>query len=146
MTGSSPAVVKRLAEIAEFCGAQLRGGDGDAPVSGVGTLHGATPGDVSFLANPRYRASLASTRATAVLVHPDAADDCPVAALVHEQPYLAFARVSRLLHPERRPGAGIDAAASVSPGATVAPTAHVGDAGSTTTTCWTSPFHSGKAG
>ena len=80
-------------------GLGLRGEPG-LRVSRVATLSHADPGSLSFLANPHYRKQMESTRATAVLVTPDDAQGCPVAALIDPNPYLAYARIAELLHPQ----------------------------------------------
>jgi UDP-3-O-[3-hydroxymyristoyl] glucosamine N-acyltransferase len=101
-------------------------GEPDLRVSRVATLSHAEPGSVSFLANPRYRKQMQATRATAVLVGPEHAADCPVAALIDQNPYLAYARIAGLLHPEAPREAGIHPTAVVSPGARVAASASIG--------------------
>jgi len=53
--------------LAERFGLKLLG-DRDTTIRGVATLAGAESGDLGFLANPRYRAQLATTRASAVIV------------------------------------------------------------------------------
>jgi UDP-3-O-[3-hydroxymyristoyl] glucosamine N-acyltransferase len=106
-------------------GLELRGDPG-LRVSRVATLANAGSGALSFLANPRYRKQMESTRATAVLVGPDDASGCPVAALIDPNPYLAYARIADLLHPQPLPAAGIHASAVVSPSARVAASASVG--------------------
>jgi UDP-3-O-[3-hydroxymyristoyl] glucosamine N-acyltransferase len=113
-----------LGEIAARFGLELRG-DPDAVVTGVATLQEARAGTLAFLANPKYRRYLAGTAATAVLVDPRAAADCPVAALVTKNPYAAYARIAALLHPEPALPPGVHPAAVVEPGATVAASAHV---------------------
>lgn len=87
-----------LAEIAQRVGCELHG-DGDCVVSAVATLQNATPGQISFLANSRYRRYLAGTRASAVVLRRDDLPDCHVNALVCDNPYLAYARVAALLNP-----------------------------------------------
>lgn len=116
---------RRLGELAEFLGAQLQG-DADLRVDRLAPVQSATAGALSFVASPKYRAHLDGTAATAVIVPPSLADRCPVAALVVEQPYLAYARVSHLFAtaPVRAPG--IHPSAVVAPGAQVAASAHVG--------------------
>jgi UDP-3-O-[3-hydroxymyristoyl] glucosamine N-acyltransferase len=115
-----------LGELAGQIGASLRG-DGQVRIHGVAVLQSAGPGELSFLSNPRYRRFLSATRAEAVLVTPADADRVPVAALVVDDPYLAFARASGLLHPRpevtpgQHPSALVDPAALVSPGAWVGP-------------------------
>ena len=66
-----------LGELAVRFGLALRG-DPDLRVSRVATLANAGSGALSFLANSLYRKQMESTRATAVLVGPDSAADCPV--------------------------------------------------------------------
>jgi UDP-3-O-[3-hydroxymyristoyl] glucosamine N-acyltransferase len=101
-------------------------GEPDLRVSRVATLSHAHPGSLSFLANPRYRKQMQATRATAVLVGPDHVADCPVAALIDPNPYLAYARIADLLHPQAVPAAGIHATAAVSNSARIAASASVG--------------------
>ncbi len=95
-----------LDEIVERLGGQLAG-DGKTVVSRIATLDGAAPGDLSFLANPKYRSQLAKTRASAVIVPAEAAAECPTAAILTPQPYLYFARVAQWLHAPVKPPAGV---------------------------------------
>jgi UDP-3-O-[3-hydroxymyristoyl] glucosamine N-acyltransferase len=114
-----------LGELAVRFGLGLRG-EPSLRVSRVATLSHAESGSLSFLANPRYRRQMESTRATAVLVGPENAAECPVAALIDPNPYLQYARIADLLHPQPRPEPGIHLSAVVSATARVAPTATVG--------------------
>ncbi|KAF1686487.1 UDP-3-O-(3-hydroxymyristoyl)glucosamine N-acyltransferase [Pseudoxanthomonas broegbernensis] len=124
MRGMS-APVFTAAELAQRFSLQLHG-DGTAPVRGVATLAGAGPGQLAFLANPRYRAQLAASRAGVVVVRADDAQAAPGAALVARDPYVAFARIAALFErvPARAPG--IHPSAAIDPGAEVSPDAHVG--------------------
>jgi UDP-3-O-[3-hydroxymyristoyl] glucosamine N-acyltransferase len=114
-----------LGDLAVRFGLGLRG-EPNLRVSRVATLSRAEAGSLSFLANPRYRKQMESTRATAVVVGPEHAAACPVAALIDPNPYLAYARIADLLHPRTAPAAGIHSTAVVSAGAKVAPSASVG--------------------
>jgi UDP-3-O-[3-hydroxymyristoyl] glucosamine N-acyltransferase len=114
-----------LGELAVRFGLALRG-EPDLRVWRVATLSHAEPGSVSFLANPRYRKQMEATRATAVLVGPENAASCPVAALIDPNPYLAYARIAELLHPQTVPAAGIHASAIVARSARIAKSACVG--------------------
>jgi len=67
-----------------------------------------------------------STRATAVLVAAENAADCPVAALIDPNPYLAYALIAELLHPQAPPAAGIHSSAVVAASARIAASASVG--------------------
>jgi len=115
----------RLAELAVRYGCELQG-DPDATVDRVASLQEAGPGSVAFLANPRYRRHLATTRATAVVLDAASAAACPVAALVARNPYATFARIAQQLHPSPPVSAGVHPSAVVEPGAVVDPTASVG--------------------
>lgn len=119
-----------LAELAERGGAELRG-EGTIRIHGVSTLASASPSELSFLANSRYRAQLSETRAAAVVVPPDAVDECRCAALVSDNPYAAFARIAAAFsnHPTTVPGvhssAVVDAEAQLGNGVHVGPLAVV---------------------
>jgi UDP-3-O-[3-hydroxymyristoyl] glucosamine N-acyltransferase len=106
-------------------GLELRG-DPAQRVSHVATLSQAGPGALSFLANSRYRKHLGASRATAIVVTPDDAPQCPAAALVAQNPYLAYARIATLLHPQSAALAGIHPTAVVAHGARIAASASVG--------------------
>ena len=117
--------VFRLAELAERTGAELHG-DGSAEVSGVSTLDDAGATDITFLANERYRNRLGGTRAAAVILSPEHVADCPVNALVSNNPYLCYAHASALLHPDPPVRAGVHPSAVVAATARVDATAQVG--------------------
>jgi UDP-3-O-[3-hydroxymyristoyl] glucosamine N-acyltransferase len=114
-----------LGDLAVRFGLALRG-EPELKVSRVATLSHADAGAVSFLANPRYRKQMEATRATAVLVGPENAAGCPVAALIDPNPYLKYARIAELLHPQAPDAPGIHPTAVVSPGARVAASASIG--------------------
>lgn len=114
-----------LAEIAARLGVGLQG-DGAVTVHGVATLRNAGPGDLSFLANPRYRKHLAGTRASAVILSPEDAGQCPVPALISDNPYACYARAARLLAPPPRRRRGIDPSAVVDPSARIDESAWIG--------------------
>jgi UDP-3-O-[3-hydroxymyristoyl] glucosamine N-acyltransferase len=114
-----------LGELAVRFGLELRG-EPSLRVSRVATLVHAAEGALSFLANPRYRRQLQATHATAVLVSPGDAGNCPVAALIDPNPYLAYARIAALIHPAAWPDPGIHPSAIVASGARIAPSAVVG--------------------
>ncbi|KAB7774378.1 UDP-3-O-acylglucosamine N-acyltransferase [Xanthomonas sacchari] len=112
-------------EIAERFGLQVHG-DGSVAVRGVATLAQAGPGQLSFLANPRYRAQLADSTAAIVVLRADDAEAAPGTALIARDPYVAFAKIAALFDvaPLRPPG--IHPSASIDPSAQVAASAHIG--------------------
>ena len=119
------APVFTAAELAERFALQLHG-DGEVAVRGVATLANAGPGQLAFLANPRYRPQLAASTAAVVVLRADDAASAPGTALVARDPYVAFARISALFEcvPARAPG--IHPSAVVDPSAVVSADAHVG--------------------
>jgi UDP-3-O-[3-hydroxymyristoyl] glucosamine N-acyltransferase len=115
----------RLADLAAHAAAELRG-DPNLPIQGLATLEDARAGDIAFLANRRYRAQLATTRASAVILQAADAEACPVDALIAANPYLAYARIADLLFPTPAVAGGVHPSAVVAPGAKVDATAWVG--------------------
>jgi UDP-3-O-[3-hydroxymyristoyl] glucosamine N-acyltransferase len=113
----------RLRELARRLGCELRG-DGELELHGVAGLDEAGPGELSFLANPRYADKLATTRAAAVVISP--AHETALPCLVSDNPYLTFARAVSLLRPEPRPSPGVHASAQVDASARLAEGVHVG--------------------
>ncbi len=113
-----------LRDLAERIGARLDG-PAEGAVGAVAALEDAGPGEVSFLANRRYRRHLAATRAGAVILGPADRAHCPTAALVMDNPYLGYARAVALLHPEPPVAGGVSPEARVDPGARVHPEARV---------------------
>ncbi|MFI2810564.1 MULTISPECIES: UDP-3-O-(3-hydroxymyristoyl)glucosamine N-acyltransferase [Microbulbifer] len=118
-----------LAQLASRLGAELRLAPGASPdevPGGLSTLQDAAPSDVSFLASANYRRFLRDTRACAVILTAELADECPVSALVVEAPYHAFARATALYDTAPAPAAGIHPAATVHEGADIDPSASIG--------------------
>ncbi len=118
----------RLEEIAGYIGGRIVGADDIAgiEVESIATLDGAGPKDISFFSNTRYRSRLASTRAAAVILAPKFVAECPVASLVVDDPYLAYAKAATLFSSPLSPGPGIAAGAFVHPDASIAPGASIG--------------------
>jgi UDP-3-O-[3-hydroxymyristoyl] glucosamine N-acyltransferase len=114
-----------LGELAVRFGCELRG-DPSTLVDSVATLANAHPRAVAFLANPKYRSQLATTKAAAVILDPKNADACTVAALVSENPHATYARIAATLHPLPQPDPGVHPSAVVSADAQIDPTAYVG--------------------
>jgi UDP-3-O-[3-hydroxymyristoyl] glucosamine N-acyltransferase len=122
---------KTLQELAEYLGGRVIG-DPAATVRGLGTLDDAGEGQVTFLANPRYAAKVATTRATAVILPPGAAGHGRNVIEV-ANPYLAFAKLLTLFHVQPSQSLGVLEGASVGKrvtigeGATVYPGVFIAD-------------------
>jgi UDP-3-O-[3-hydroxymyristoyl] glucosamine N-acyltransferase len=103
-------------------------GDAAIEIRRVAKIEEAGPGDLTFLANPKYASKLATTRASAVIMNGDAAspNEVPPCAVIHSKaPYLTFARAAGLLAPQHVPAAGIHPLAAVATDASVDPTATI---------------------
>lgn len=87
-----------LAEIAAQLGGDVLG-DPQTRVSQVASVGKAGEGDITFLANPKFRSQLADCKASAVVLRADAADDFAGARIVTANPYAYYARVATLLNP-----------------------------------------------
>ncbi len=114
-----------LAQLADLLDAELRG-DGGVTVSGLATLSDARPGEVSFLANSKYRRHLAHTAASAVILAEIDAFAAPSAVLVCANPYAAYAQAARLLYPPAPSARGVHPQAVVDPCAVIEPSAWIG--------------------
>jgi len=116
-----------LGELAARLGCELHG-DPDIEITGVAGVEQAGPGDVTFLANPKYGPRAKSTRAAAILVkEPIPGGQTPggqPASLVSANPYHDFARALAMFYQPPRPKPGIH------PQASVAETAHIGEGAS----------------
>ena len=113
-----------LGELATRFGCELVG-DPDIEVSGVASLSNAASGSLTFLASKALKKQLPSTKAAAVILKPADADDCPVAALIHEDPYACYARMAAVICPPPAFAPGVHSSAVVDETATVANTAHL---------------------
>ncbi len=116
-----------LPQLAELLDAELLLRDADVShttVNGIAPLAIATPSQVSFLSNSRYRPQLLNTKAAAVIVNADSTDDCPVNCLLHSNPYLAFAKLSHYF--DTRPAADLQ----IHPSAVIADSATIGEGAS----------------
>lgn len=104
-----------LQEIVSRIGGALIG-SGSVRIRQVATLEKAGPQDIAFLANPKYRRQLETTRAGAVILTADDAGGCPVPHIIAENSYACFARAAQLLNPPSAEMPGIHASAVVETG------------------------------
>ena len=117
----------RLGDLATQFGCELRG-DPDVMIERVARLGSATPDALSFLSNPLFKRELATTRAGAVVLKPDLADEVSTAVLLSDNPYATYARMADALYPQPALEAGVHPSAVVSPTASVDASARI-DAG-----------------
>ena len=113
-----------LRELAERLACRLEG-DGEVEIVRVAGIQHAQPGDLTFLANPKYESAMAQTRASAVLLKDDA-PKAPCAMLRTPDPYLAFARAVGLFAPASRPAPGVHTLAAVAVDARIGQNVSIG--------------------
>lgn len=96
---------KTLRELAEYVGGNVVGDD-TLVISAVSGIEDAGPGQITFLANPKYRAKLQETGASAAIVS-HGVDIPGIAVIQVTNPYLAFARILTLFARKKHPPAGV---------------------------------------
>src|SRR6202795_2070922 len=115
----------KLSEINRILGTRLENGAPETEIRGVAGIENAAPGQLTFIANPKYAAAARTTRASAVIV----AEDFPAlktAMLRSKNPYLDFARALGLFYQPPQYAPGIHPTAVVHASAKIGAGAHVG--------------------
>lgn len=119
----------RLGTVVDALGGELHG-DPDTLITALAPLESAGVGQLAFLSHPKYQSQLAASAAACVIVAPamQAAALARGNAIVVDQPYLYFARVTQLWKRQMAPANGprIHPSAVVDDSATVDPTAVIG--------------------
>jgi len=114
----------KLAEIAATLGCRIQG-DGSIEIRGVAGMETAGPGQLTFLANPKYAIKVKNTRASAMLVS-EPITGLSLSFLVSSNPYLDFARALALFYQPPKPAPGIHPLAHVAPSAEVGENCSIG--------------------
>jgi UDP-3-O-[3-hydroxymyristoyl] glucosamine N-acyltransferase len=114
----------RTAELARVLQAELRG-DPEAEITGVAGIEDAGPGQVTFVANPKYAGLAKTTRATAILVAQDFPDVAAI-TLRLKNPYLGFARAVEIFYRPPVWPAGVHPTAVIHATAKIGANAHIG--------------------
>lgn len=117
----------KLAELVDAIGGNLDG-DGELEITGIAALADAGPGELGFLANPKYAAMVAATGASAVLVADGWEGSAPCALIRVTNPDKGMALAAGLLAPstDAAPVPGIHATAVVADDSVVDPAASIG--------------------
>jgi UDP-3-O-[3-hydroxymyristoyl] glucosamine N-acyltransferase len=121
----------KLKELAARLNCSLEG-DGDVDIVRVAGIQDAQPGDVTFVANAKYAAQLAATRASAVIVSDALAsaarptDARSYALLRTPDPYSAFARALTCFIHTKPPASGIDRLSSIAGDAVIGSDVSIG--------------------
>ncbi len=94
-------------------------------IRSLAALDVAKPDQLAFLANPKYLKQLKLSSAGAVLVKPELADQVTGIALVVQDPYLAYATLSKLFDWRRPLQPRVDATAVIASSASVDSSAEI---------------------
>jgi UDP-3-O-[3-hydroxymyristoyl] glucosamine N-acyltransferase len=120
----------KLGELAVLVGGQLEG-DADLMIRGVAGIREAQPGDITFVANPRYEEFVSDTRASAIIAGRSLHARIPLIRI--DNPYFAYfqvlnlfagdtaARYARGIHPQ----AAVDPTARIGRDVSIGPFCHV---------------------
>jgi UDP-3-O-[3-hydroxymyristoyl] glucosamine N-acyltransferase len=112
----------RLSEIAAHLGCSLAATT-DPDISSLAGMEQAGPGQLTFLANPKYAHKVKDSRAAAIIA---AQPSSHLPTLVSSNPYLDFARALELFYQPPQPPPGISPLASIHPTATIGEGASIG--------------------
>jgi UDP-3-O-[3-hydroxymyristoyl] glucosamine N-acyltransferase len=115
----------KLSQIASALQARLVDGSPDMEITGLNGIEQAGPGEITFVANPKYASAARLTKAAAVIV----AENFPVipaATLRVADPYLSFARALELFHQPLGYAPGVHSTAVVHSSAKIGRGAHIG--------------------
>jgi UDP-3-O-[3-hydroxymyristoyl] glucosamine N-acyltransferase len=108
-----------IAEIARHLNADFIG-DQHFVVSGIDDLTQAKSDQISFLSNPKFKSSLADSKAGVLLLSPDLAALWPKQAILVDNPYVAYAKVAQLFDTTPNYANGISDSAVVADSAKIA--------------------------
>lgn len=118
-----------LGVIVEALGGQWHG-DPQLVIRGLAPLQTAGPDQISFLSHPRYQSQLEDSAAACVIVNASLANQVATrpAAILTEDPYLYFARLTQWWRRHQRPArsSGVHPSAVIHPEAFVAEDAEIG--------------------
>jgi UDP-3-O-[3-hydroxymyristoyl] glucosamine N-acyltransferase len=115
----------KLSEIASAIDARIENAAEDLEIIGVSGIEEASPGQITFIANPKYAAAAKTTRASAIIV----TEDFPAGALPvlrSKNPYLSFARSVALFYEAPRYSPGVHPTAVIDPTASIGRNAYIG--------------------
>ena len=98
----------------------------DVKVHGIASLTSARRGDLTHLSNAYYRKLLKNTQATAVILAKKNLEDCPTVALVVNEPYQAYAKISHLFENRVEIAQGRAASVDIHPTATLGDNVRIG--------------------
>jgi UDP-3-O-[3-hydroxymyristoyl] glucosamine N-acyltransferase len=115
----------RLREIAAALSARLENGSPETVITGLAGVEQAGPGQITFVANPKYAAAARLTKASAIIL----SEDFPAvstAMLRTKDPYWAFARSVELFYEAPSYPPGVHPTAVIHSSAKIGDNPHIG--------------------
>ena len=109
---------KTLKEVAKLLGGTIIG-DETITIYNIREIEKAEEGDLTFIANPKYKDKLEETRASAVLVSPDVRESSRNLVVVRD-PYVALAKALSFFCPEERDSVAVSKGSYICEGAKIA--------------------------
>ena len=111
----------KLEQLAKLTNSTIERGSPDLEITSTAGLDIAGPGDVSFLANPKYTPQVAQTKAAAIFLNENVVvERTDIAVIRAKDAYVAYTHAMRLFFPESAIKPFIHHAAVIDPTATVA--------------------------
>jgi len=124
--------VTTLGALAQLTGATLKG-EPNTPITGVAAISNAKVGEITFIADAKYKALLESTKASAVILTEQDAALCHGNVLICQDPKLVFAQIVDKLYdnktrePSRHESAVIGNDTQIHPSVHIGPYCVIGD-------------------
>jgi UDP-3-O-[3-hydroxymyristoyl] glucosamine N-acyltransferase len=117
--------MRTLGEISDYVGGKVVGNK-SLKIKRISGIEQAQPGELTFLANPKYKNFLSTTNASAVIVSEDVHTD-RIALIKHPHPYLAFCKALEMFYPQtKKYKPGIDSTAILPKDVKIGKDVHIG--------------------
>lgn len=90
----------KVKEIADFLDAEVFG-NGEVEISKISSLEKSSKGEISFIENPELLKDFSKTEASCLIVPPDFNKKLSCPLIQVKNPKLAFAKIAKILHPQK---------------------------------------------
>lgn len=115
-----------LKDIVDQLGGEIIEQTNDVRINRVGSLAYAQADAISFLNDTKYSDQLSQTKAAAIILKPEHRGLATIPAIVTDNPYAYFAKVSQLLNPKYKELAGVHQSAVIDASVNVPATCSIG--------------------
>lgn len=120
-------IVMKLVELAEKTFSTIENAGAELEIISAAGLDIAGPGEITFLANPKYTPQIADTKASAIFLNEGVAiERSDIAVLRAKDAYLAYTRALRLFHSDAKIQPGVHQTAVINGTAIVAEDVEIG--------------------